>query len=63
MDFIEQQGKLFVGTNKSQILTIDIAPLLELNTWYDQSPSIQSSTKKGGLLGMDETGDRFNKLH
>lgn len=38
MDYIESQGKLFVGTNKAQIMTIDISPLLELDNWYDYSP-------------------------
>jgi hypothetical protein len=37
MDYIENQGKLFVGTNKSNIITLDISPLLELNSWQDQS--------------------------
>ena len=61
MDYIEEQGKLFVGTNKSQIMTIDISHLLELNQWDDASPSLSSTVKKGGL-SMNETGEKFNRL-
>ena len=50
MDYIEGQSKLFVGTNKSQILTIDIGPLLELNNWEGFS-----STKKMPFM---ETGQK-----
>jgi len=48
MDYIENQGKLFVGTNKSNILTLDISPLLELNSWQDQS-----TAKKHNLMDTD----------
>jgi hypothetical protein len=33
MDYIEEQGKLFVGTNSNVILTIDISHLLNLQNW------------------------------
>ena len=46
MDYIEQQSKLFVGTNNCNILTIDIAPLLAENDMQLSSPDPNSTTKK-----------------
>ena len=37
MDYIDEQGKLFVGTNSNVILTVDISHLLQLQNWQDAS--------------------------
>lgn len=61
MDYIETQGKLFVGTNNRQILTIDIQPLLDLDNCYGDA---YSSAKKGfgesRFLGMDSIQESPN---
>lgn len=59
LDYIEQQGKLFVGTNSNIILTIDIGPLLEINAWYDNNSSLM---KKGMEMGMDMEGFDLHEI-
>ena len=54
MDYIEQQSKLFVGTNNCNILTIDIAPLLAENDMLS-SPDPNSTLKKFGMTGLEKS--------
>ena len=56
LDYIDGQGKLFVGTNSSVILTIDIAELLAYDNAGDDEPSV----KEGHMdaTGQDAIGER-----
>ena len=53
MDYIEEQGKLFVGTNSNVILTIDISHLLNLQNWQEQSYGINMTS---AYPSPDKTG-------
>jgi hypothetical protein len=54
LDYIEGQGKLFVGTNSSVILTIDISELLAMPN-VDFGDAVSSPKKED----MGATGEGF----
>jgi hypothetical protein len=62
MDYIEQQGKLFVGTNNRQIMTIDISPLLDIENDWQYSPDKGFDQSIGKNSRIYDQHNNQNKL-